>query len=63
MSLTVARDARRLRCSKGTDADAARVPALAAYKEFRSIKTSFFQEIVCAMFPRRRSSSVPRAMS
>jgi len=37
MSLTAARDARRLRCSKGADADAARVRALAAYKDFLTL--------------------------
>jgi len=37
MSLTAARDARRLRCSKGADADAVRVRALAAYKDFLTL--------------------------
>jgi hypothetical protein len=37
MSLTAARDARRLRCSKGADADAARIRALAAYKDFLTL--------------------------
>ena len=37
MSLTAARDPKRLRCSKGADADAARVRALAAYKDFLTL--------------------------
>ena len=37
MSLTAARDASRLRCSKGADADAARTRALAAYKNILTL--------------------------